>query len=291
MRRLFFLLSFFLLSALNLAAEIPDTDNDHLRDEIAFLTDSLCGGRATGSPGCQNAAFFLLRSFKFTGLNTFVQSFDCYGNVGHNVIGITPGWYRRYIVVGAYYDGLGTLGGEIYPGADSNASAVAALLELTRSLPSLCKREVGIIFVAFDAHNAGLQGSKAFLDRYYGKCRMDLMVNLDILASVDVPLHKNRPAYLIALGGASHIFSMDNANRGLGLDLGFDYYGSSNFTELFYRKVSDQRWFLEKGIPSVMFTSGITMRTNKTSDTADSLDIDMLSRRISFIARWISYML
>ena len=291
MRRLFFLLSFFLLSALNLAAEILDTDNDHLRDEIAFLTDSLCGGRATGSPGCQNAAFFLLRSFKSTGLNTFVQSFDCYGNVGHNVIGITPGWYRRYIVVGAYYDGLGTLGGEIYPGADSNASAVAALLELTRSLPSLCKREVGIIFVAFDAHNAGLQGSKAFLDRYYGKCRMDLMVNLDILASVDVPLHKNRPDYLIALGGASHIFSMDNANRGLGLDLGFDYYGSSNFTELFYRKVSDQRWFLEKGIPSVMFTSGITMRTNKTSDTADSLDIDMLSRRISFIARWISYML
>lgn len=291
MRRLFFLLSFFLLPALNLAAEIPDTDNDHLRDEIAFLTDSLCGGRATGSPGCQNAAFFLLRSFKSTGLNTFVQSFDCYGNVGHNVIGITPGWYRRYIVIGAYYDGLGTLGGEIYPGADSNASAVAALLELTRSLPSLCKREVGIIFVAFDAHNAGLQGSKAFLDRYYGKCRMDLMVNLDILASVDVPLHKNRPDYLIALGGASHIFSMDNANRGLGLDLGFDYYGSSNFTELFYRKVSDQRWFLEKGIPSVMFTSGITMRTNKTSDTADSLDIDMLSRRISFIARWISYML
>lgn len=291
MRRLFFLLSFFLLSALNLAAEILDTDNDHLRDEIAFLTDSLCGGRATGSPGCQNAAFFLLRSFKSTGLNTFVQSFDCYGNVGHNVIGITPGWYRRYIVVGAYYDGLGTLGGEIYPGADSNASAVVALMELTRSLPSLCKREVGIIFVAFDAHNAGLQGSKAFLDRYYGKCRMDLMVNLDILASVDVPLHKNRPDYLIALGGASHIFSMDNANRGLGLDLGFDYYGSSNFTELFYRKVSDQRWFLEKGIPSVMFTSGITMRTNKTSDTADSLDIDMLSRRISFIARWISYML
>ena len=291
MRRLFFLLSFFLLSALNLAAEIPDTDNDHLRDEIAFLTDSLCGGRATASRGCQNAALFLLRSFKSKGLTTFVQSFDCYGNVGHNVIGITPGWYRRYIVVGAYYDGLGTLGGEIYPGADSNASAVAALLELTRSLPSLCKREVGIIFVAFDAHNAGLQGSKAFLDRYYGKCRMDLMVNLDILASVDVPLHKNRPDYLIALGGASHIFSMDNANRGLGLDLGFDYYGSSNFTELFYRKVSDQRWFLEKGIPSVMFTSGITMRTNKTSDTADSLDIDMLSRRISFIARWISYML
>ena len=62
MRRLFFLLSFFLLSALNLAAEILDTDNDHLRDEIAFLTDSLCGGRATGSPGCQNAAFFLLRT-------------------------------------------------------------------------------------------------------------------------------------------------------------------------------------------------------------------------------------
>ena len=290
MRRLLFIF-IFSLSALNLGARIPDSDSNPLRDELVFLTDSLCGGRATGSPGCQNAAFFLLRSFKSSGLNTFVQSFDCSGNVGHNIIGITPGWYRRYIVVGAYYDGLGTLGGELYPGADSNASAVAALLELTRMLPSLCKREVGVIFVAFDAHNVGLQGSKAFLDRYYGKCRIDLMVNLDILGSVDVPLHKNRPDYLIALGCASHVFSMDNANRGIGLDLGFDYYGSSNFTELFYRKVSDQRWFLEKGIPSVMFTSGITMRTNKTADTVGSLDLDMLGRRISFISRWISYLL
>ena len=46
---------------------------------------------------------------------------------------------RRYIVVSAYYDGLGVLDGSIYPGADANASGVGVLLSLVRSLPEFCK--------------------------------------------------------------------------------------------------------------------------------------------------------
>ena len=81
--------------------------------------------------------------------------------------------------------------------------------------------------------------------------------------------------------------ALEAANRGPRLDLSYDYYGSEAFTDVFYRRISDQRWFLEAGIPAVMFTSGITEHTNKTSDTPATLDFELLSRRISLIADWI----
>jgi len=257
-------------------------------EELIFLTDSLRAGRGMGSAGSQDVAFYLLRQMRDAGLRTSVQSFVHGGKAGHNVVGVTPGWFEEYIVVGAYYDGLGTLGGDFYPGADSNASGVAALLSLVRSLPELCTGRTGLVFVAFDGHNASLSGSSAFL----AKCRFEYpmvrMVNLDILGSSLVPVHADRPDYLLALGGGQYRFSIENANREDRLDLIYDYYGSDTFTDLFYRKISDQRCFLEAGIPCVMFTSGITMNTNKTSDTVSTLDLPVLEKRLGLIGRWLA---
>lgn len=262
-----------------------------LREELAYLTDSLAAGRGFGSAGAQQVTFYLLRQMRSEGLRTTVQAFEHGGRTGHNVVAVTPGWFRRYIVIGAYYDGLGTLNGEMYPGADSNASGVAALLSLSRSLPELCTGDTGLIFVAFDGHNASMSGSQAFLAKYRFEYPIFQMVNLDIIGSSLVPVSEGRPDYLIILGGAPYRFSLDRANRESRLDLSYDYYGSPAFTDLFYRKISDQKWFLEAGIPSVMFTSGITMNTNKSTDTVSRLDLPVLSRRISLIGRWVASML
>ena len=258
-----------------------------LEAEVTFLADSLQAGRGFGAAGNQSAAFYLLRQLRDAGLRTTVQSFSEGGRNGHNIVAVTPGWFRRYIVVGAYFDGLGKLEGKVYPGADSNGSGVAALLSLAQRLPECCHGDVGIVFVAFDGHNADLSGSRAFLERYRREFSISLMVNLDILGSSQAPLRKNRPDYLIALGGSAYRMSLENANRGPRLDLGYDYYGSQNFTDLFYRRVSDQRWFLEVGIPAVMFTSGITLDTNKPGDIAALLDYAILERRVLLIETWL----
>lgn len=279
---------FFFIFSQQALASVPDNE---LVQEMRFLTDSLQAGRAFGSKGAQSTTFYLIRQFRNKGLRTTVQSFNHAGRVGHNVVAVTPGWYRRYIVVSAYYDGLGQLGEEFYPGADSNASGVAALLSLARTLPGECKGDTGIIFVAFDGHNASMKGSQEFLARYRLLYDIELAVNLDILGSDLAPVNKGRRDYLMALGGASYRLSMQNANRLTGLDLSFDYYGSRNFTDLFYRKISDQKWFVEAGIPAVMFTSGITMNTNKATDTLENINFDLLSRRILFISRWINSLL
>lgn len=207
------------------------------------------------------------------------------------MVAVTPGWYKQYIVVSAYFDGLGMLGGELYPGADANASGVAALLSLAREIPQYCKGDVGVIFVAFDAHNASMKGAQEFVARYKQEYDIKLAVNLDILGSSLAPLRKGRSDYVIVLGGSDYRLSLQNANRMLGMDMAFDYYGSKNFTELFYKKISDQRWFLNAGIPAVMFTSGITLNTNKSTDTVENLDLGLLSKRISLISRWLQSMI
>lgn len=291
MKRLLFFLLFLLPAALPggtgvLSAQQADRETE-LRAEVEFLCDSLCAGRAFGSAGAQASTLYLLRQLRDAGLRTTVQSFSAGGRIGHNVVAVTPGWFRRYIVVGAYFDAIGTLEGRIYPGADANASGVAALLALARELPACCRGEVGLVFVAFDGHAADLAGARAFLDAYRSLYPPVLMVNLDLLGSGLAPVRAGHSDYLIALGGERFRNGLEAANRGPRLDLSYDYYGSSAFTDVFYRRVSDQRWFLEEGIPAVMFTSGITRHTNKVTDTPATLDFELLSRRISLISTWI----
>ena len=275
------------LRAQQFALSEPAGRTAELRAEVEFLCDSLCAGRGFGTAGAQGATLYLLRQLRNAGLRTTVQSFAAGGRVGHNVVAVTPGWFRRYIVVGAYFDGLGTLDGRLYPGADANASGVAALLALARELPAVCRGLVGVVFVAFDGHAADLAGAQAFLAQYRSVYPPVLMVNLDLLGSSLAPVSPSRPDYLIALGGGPYRWALESAARGPRIDLTYDYYGSEAFTEIFYRRVSDQRCFLEAGIPAVMFTSGITEHTNQVTDTPATLDYDLLSRRIDLIAAWL----
>ena len=285
-------LLFFLLACLPLSLPAGGRERpEELRLEVEFFADSLRAGRAMGSPGLQAVTFYLVRQLRDAGLETSVQSFVADGRIGRNVVAVTPGSFSKYVVVGAYLDGLGTLDGTLYPGADANASGLAALLALAREFNDGRKSSTGLVFVAFDGHNADLAGSRAFLERNRGVWPVSLMVNLDILGSTLAPVRKDRPNYLMALGGREYWFNLESAASRAGIDISFDYYGSDAFTGIFYRQVSDQRWFLEAGIPAVMFTSGITMNTNKASDTPDTLDYDILDRRIRLIAWWLRIVL
>ena len=261
---------------------------EELRREVVFLADSTMCGRGMGTSEVQRAIFHITRRFMDAGLWTRVQSFRAHDAVGHNVIGVTPGYYDRYILVCAYFDGLGRLGENVYPGADSNASGVAALMYLASRLSAAAyDGNTGIVFVAFDGHASDLAGSKAFMERYGRRYNIELVANIDIIGSTLEPVKKNRPDYLLALGGQAYDYSLSRANREERLHLTYSYYGSSNFTDLFYKSMGDQKWFVQKKIPAVMFTSGITRNTNKPADTPETLDYDVFAKRVRVIARWV----
>ncbi len=94
-----------------------------------------------------------------------------------------------------------------------------------------------------------------------------------------------------AATGRRSLLESVNRDQHIGLELGYDYYGSKDFTNLFYRRICDQRVFLEHGIPAVMFTSGITLNNNKVTDTPDTLDYALMRRRIQLIFYWLEKLL
>ena len=289
---------------------------------VSFLADTLCRGRATGTRGGTEAAFWIGRQFSEAGLipfgNGYAKSFRTpAGANAHNLVGLLPGALSaprdKYIIVGAHYDHLGELGGSIYPGADANASGTVAMTSLAKMFAQM--REMGkvydssIIFVAFDAKEHDLSGSEdlwnaisdgTLTDPVSGKQitkkMVSLMVNIDQVGSTLSPVSNNRKDYLIMLGTPSlkqhkrKVLEEVNSVNGIDMEIALDYYGSRNFTKVFYR-LSDQRIFVDNMMPAVLFTSGITMNTNKTRDTAASLDMQILRKRIELMFHWIEEML
>lgn len=293
-----------------------------LADNVGFLTDSICQGRATGTKGNVEVSAWIRRQFEDAHLlkfsDTYIKRFYAgRGLLGRNVIGMMPGSVKeprdKYVVVGAHFDHLGTINGTMYPGADSNASGITALIAIADMFSAMKlmgkSYNSNIIFIAFDGHGMDLAGSRDFwrmledgelTDPLSGKVitpeKIELMVNIDQIGSSLSPLRSKREDYIIMLGTHSlrpikrEMLDFCNKFYRLNLDIDLTYYGSRNFTDVFY-KLSDQRVFVENRKPAVLFTSGITMNTNKTRDKAASLNYPVLKKRIYLMFHWIEKML
>ena len=287
---------------------------ENIRSNVEYLCSPELGGRATGTPGGRAAASWLEGNFRVLGLQplggAWLHGFNTAEGLARNVIGLIPGSATpaRYVILMAHYDNLGYLNGAFYPGADSNASGVAALLEIAGMVTRMntCHKiyRNGLIVVALDAKEKNQGGaaelwrlisSGKLLDPVSGSAvtpsQISLVVNLDQLGGTLAPLTEGNKRFLMMLSeestGRRSSLASANKGRGFGLELAYDYYGSKDFTRLFYRRISDQRVFLEHGVPAVMFTSGITLLNNKPQDTPDSLDYDVLHDRIRLIFYWL----
>jgi len=305
------------ISPVNAESALHEED---IRYRVAFLSDSLTQGRATGTAGSTKVIGWLANSFSSIGLQKVSDSWfygfrTPAGKTGHDVIGLlggNAGSAHRYVVVTAHFDHIGTLSGTLYPGADSNASGVAAMLslaEMVRTMQDLGKGYAhSVLFVALDGKEQGLSGAdhlwnlledKRLQDPFTGAAigvkDIDLVLNIDQVGSTLSPIRKGRSDYLLMLSdardGRREVLASANRNRRLDLDIAFDYYGSKDFTTLFYRRISDQRVFLEHGVPAVMFTSGITLNNNKPYDNAASLDYAVLRKRIILMFNYLSRIL
>jgi len=291
---------------------------ENIQANVEYLCSPELGGRATGTEGGRKTAAWLEGNFRVLGLQplggAWLHGFNTSDGMGRNVIGLIPGSASpaRYVVLMAHYDNLGYLNGAFYPGADSNASGVAALLELAGMVTRMntCHKiyRNGLIVVALDAKEKNQGGATELwrliaagklLDPVSGSAvtpsQISLVVNLDQLGGTMAPLTDGNKRFLMMLSeestGRRSSLASANKGRGFGLELAYDYYGSKDFTRLFYRRISDQRVFLEHGVPAVMFTSGITLLNNKPQDTPDSLDYDVLHDRIRLIFYWLDKVL
>lgn len=93
---------------------------------------------------------------------------------------------KKYLVVTAHYDHLGRMGSEtVFPGANDNASGVAEMLALAAYF-SKNPLQKNIIFVAFTGEEAGLVGSKYFVNNPPVPLdSIDFVLNLDLSGTGD----------------------------------------------------------------------------------------------------------
>jgi hypothetical protein len=113
--------------------------------------------------GQQATSRYLQTKIAALGLQPQVQQYEHSGKLWDNIIVNLPGANRpdRYILVLAHYDSKNWTSGEVCPGADDNASGVAALLEIIRLLKK-SKHDNTIQMVFFSNEEIGMYGSKYF---------------------------------------------------------------------------------------------------------------------------------
>jgi Zn-dependent M28 family amino/carboxypeptidase len=196
------------------------------------------------------------------------------------------------VLVGAHYDSVpGT------PGADDNASGVAALLECARLTASL-ETHAGIAFVAFNREEDGLLGSADFVDNFlpHSSLNLDMVHVLEMIGycsrdpgSQRVP--QGLPIQVPSVGDFISILGNRDSNHmvdrvltqavtylpeltAVGLKV---HVGVERYLPVLAR--SDHAAFWRAGIPALMWTDTAEFRNphyHRATDTPDTLDYDFL---------------
>ncbi|HEY0600275.1 M28 family peptidase [Brevundimonas sp.] len=159
------------------AAPQPPAMHAQLLEDVRILAADDMQGRDTGAPGGAMARAYIVGRLESLGVAPppmgREQPWEMQGRTregprtfnGVNVIGVIPGTRvtDKYIVVTAHYDHVGTNDGQVFNGADDNASGVATMLALAADL----KRQApdhSVLIVALDGEERGLLGAKHFVE-------------------------------------------------------------------------------------------------------------------------------
>lgn len=175
---------------------------------------------------------------------------------GYNIVGTIQGKSDETIVMGGHYDSVSA-----GPGASDNASGTATLLELARVMGSQPQPEHTLIFIAFDAEEMGLLGSRAYVDDLSAEqvSKMRAMLNFDMLGGGGGPLilMGNGDVALLARSSAQQL-SIDAQNAQMPANAG-----------------SDHESFARRGVDTVFFMRDYNL-LHTPEDTIDQIKLQYL---------------
>lgn len=281
-------------SQTRLQADIPTTyinnaslSPDHarlLRDLSVLSADSL-EGRKSGTMGSLKARQVIVNRLRSLGLLAFhpgfTQNFFFKPNPynrrlfprnagkqqGRNVIGYIKGQEKsdRFLLVSAHYDHDGKRNGEIYNGANDNASGVAFLLLAAAHFTKTPPRH-SIIFAAFDAEESGLKGAHAFVKSPpVDLKKIILNINLDMISpGKDSLLYVSGTDHFAAL--APYVAKSDKSSF---LKIVQGHNSKDRLEDWSY--ASDHAPFFRAGIPFLYFGVEDNAHYHRPSDTFENI--------------------
>lgn len=205
------------------------------------------------------------------------------------------------ILIGAHYDAVpGT------PGADDNATGVAALLELARIFASQ-PAKYPLRLVAFDLEEYGMLGSAAyatFLRQQQQSLR--LMISLEMLGYCDstpgsqrypAPLERfypNRGNFIALIGNLSTIPDLISLSRNIRkVGVASEWLPAPNRGKIVPQtRLSDHAPFWDRDYRAIMVTDTAFMRNphyHKASDRIETLNLDFLTGVCEGLIQWLNW--
>lgn len=253
-----------------------------LRRHVEVLADDMLEGREAGSRGGHAAAHYLGREFQKhrlaggAGPRSYYQAFGAqYRNILGLLEGSDPQLKRELIVVSAHYDHVGygneqnSFGptGFIHNGADDNASGAAAIVELVEAFAQLEPRPArSILFALWDGEEKGLLGSEHWVAHpTWPLAQVRMVINLDMIGRLrqdKVELYGGRTS-----AGLRRLVSMNNVAANLLFDFSWTM-----------REDSDHYSFYKRGMPVLMFHTGLHGDYHRPSDDVEKLDYSGMQR-------------
>jgi len=192
-----------------------------------------------------------------------------------NVVGVwkSNGETDEWVVVGAHLDHVGIdATGNLYPGADDNASGSSMLLEVARAVAKRGKHyRRNILFIWFAGEEQGLLGSWAFVRKPPVPLdKIAIMINTDMVGQGEARL---------SVGGAG-VYPRDAAWLD-GLD-----GGGVPFTRTRSGNRSDHYPFQSSGVPAFSIsTSGKHPNYHQPGDVVANIKAELLGAAATYVQR------
>jgi hypothetical protein len=206
-------------------------------------------------------------------------------NVVGYVEGKDPALKDEAVVISAHMDHMGTrIDGDVFNGADDNASGSAGLLELAEAFGKGDKPARSVLFLAVSGEEEGLWGSHWFSENPTWELgKIVANVNIDMIGRVAdlsgthgismTPSHQH-PQFNTLVRDAAR----------LAKDVGITQLASGDK----YYERSDHYNFARKGVPVVFFCDGDHADYHKVTDHADLLDFGKMER-VTRLAYWVAF--
>lgn len=252
----------------------------------------------------EQAAGYIAHQLQSMGLAVSREEVAFEGTISHNIFGLQEGTdpSAGTFILGAHYDSV-----QGSPGADDNASAIAALLEVARCLEGTSVKG-SILFTAFTLEEYGFIGSHQMAARLKESGEsISGMISLEMLGyRTREPGSQTYPTYVdptqfpdtgdfIAVVGnepsQALAFGLAKALKATTPDLGVESLvlpgRADDFVEV---RLSDHCPFWEHDFKAAMLTDTAFFRNphyHQATDTLETLDIDFIRDICAGLAEYL----
>ena len=261
------------------STETLDVTTARIMQRLGALAADSMEGRRAGTAGSVRARAYLMAELSAMGAKPIGSGFVVpvtlrprpgSDTAGANIVARIPGKNSSgpVLVLSAHYDHLGVRNGEVFNGADDDASGCVALLtiadRLLREPP-----EHDVILAFFDAEESGMVGSKAFVNAPPVPLdRLAMNINLDMVARQD--------GKALWVAGTSHTPSLkpmaEAAAKTSSVTIRFGHDTKDLKPGDDWTGSSDHSAFHNKGIPFLYLGVEDHADYHKSGDDADKVD-------------------